>query len=233
MKNALLVLMAMGLVASLGAAPAAQQVTGGDDLVEEKGPFAGTWIHPDANIMRFDKIVVWDAAFQFRDVDKPRNQGTTRGSMMQSTDDLDYPIADESRKKFEEVFVATFVKEFQNSKKFEVVDHAGPGTLIVRGGVLDIVSSVPPTASRSTIFLSSLGEGTFVFEMIDSETGLMQARVAERRRIQADPNAMSPSGIPVNANTVWSEVELWTRSVARDLRQAIDKAKKEAEKEAK
>ena len=60
MKNVLLALMAMGLVASLGAAPAAQEVTGGDDLVEEKGPFQGTWIHPDANIMRFDKIVVWE-----------------------------------------------------------------------------------------------------------------------------------------------------------------------------
>jgi len=233
MKSALLVLATVGLVASLGAAPAAQEVTGGDDLVEEKGPFQGTWIHPDANIMRFDKILVWDAAFQFRDVDEPRNQGTTRGRMMQSADDLDYPIAEESRKKFEEVFVATFVKEFQNSKKFEVVDQAGPGTLIVRGGVLDIVSNVPPTARRSTVFLSSVGEGTFVFEMIDAETGLMQARVAERRRIQADPNAVRASGIPVNANTVWSEVELWTRSVARDLRRELDKAKKRAEKEAK
>ncbi len=61
----------------------------------------------------------------------------------------------------------------------------------------------------------------------------MQARVAERRRIQADPNAVAPSGIPVNANTVWTEVELWTRSVARDFRRELDKAKKEAEKEAK
>ena len=57
------------------------EVTGGDDLVEKKGPFHGTWIHPDANINRFDKIYMWDAVFQFRDVAKPRNEGTTRGRM--------------------------------------------------------------------------------------------------------------------------------------------------------
>ncbi len=186
-KSALVVLMAMGFVTSQGAALAAQQeppvaqVTGGDDLVEEKGPFQGTWIHPDANINRFDKIYMWDAVFQFRDVAKRRNEGTTRGRM-HAESNQEWPIADESRKRFEEVFTETFVKELQNSSKFEVVDKVGPGTLIVRGAVLDIVSNVPATARRSTVFLWSLGQGTDVRLRDDRR----------RDRVDAGPRGRTP-----------------------------------------
>ncbi len=94
------------------------------------------------------------------------------------------------------------VKELGRSKQFEIVDTVGPGTLLIRAAMLDIVSNVPPNVGRlANVHLSSMGEATFVFELIDAETGVIQARTADRRYIQP-PSAMNTvSAAPTNSAT--------------------------------
>jgi hypothetical protein len=95
--------------------------------------------------------------------------------------------------------------------------------------MLDIISTVSrDMLRRGQTHLASVGEGTFVIELIDAETGVMQARVAERRRIQP-PGA---SSIPTAATraTVWTDIEQWARGIAQDFRKELEKAKKNAEK---
>jgi len=123
--------------------PPVARVTGGDALVKEKGRFKETWVHPDARLTRYSTLYLWNEVFQFRDVREKKSLGTT-SSILLSTGSEEYPVTEESREKFKQVFVDTFVEELQRSKRFQVVDEVGPGTLIVRGGVLDIVSRVPP-----------------------------------------------------------------------------------------
>ena len=141
-----------------------------------------------------------------------------------------FPVAEESQKKFEEVFVEVFLKELQRSKEFELANAVGPDTLIVRGGVLDIISKVPPRSRQGNAYLSAVGEGTFIFELIDSESGVMQARIGERRRIQPPGTTPSAFGKPANYATVWADVEQWARGFASDFRRELDKAKEKAEK---
>jgi hypothetical protein len=205
------------------------QVTGGDELVKEKGRFRETWVRPDADITRYDKLHVWNAVFQFRDVGEARGSGTTT-AMLRSSGSEAYPISQESKEKFGQVVTDTFVKELQRSKKFQVVDDVGPGTLLVRGAVLDIVSNVPPSAGRREVYLSAVGEATIVIELIDAQTGVMQARVGERRRIQPPQAAQNAFTKPANAATVWADVQQWARAVASDFRRELDKARKDATK---
>ena len=229
MKNALLMFAAAILIAGVVCAQETSTdkvVTGGDELVQEKGVFAGTWIRPDADITRYTKLYLWESVFQFREGGE-KSTGTTIG--MSRGDTGPYAVTEDSKEKFKEVVVKAVVKELARSKMFEMVGEVGPGTLIVRAAVLDIVSWVPPNASRAgNIHLAAVGEATFVFELIDAETGVIQARVAERRTIQPPGRVNTINAAPTNAASVWNDVERWAREEAQTLRKALEKAKKKA-----
>ena len=231
MKNAAYLLLAAVLVVGVvhgQEESAVPEITGADELVKEKGRFAETWIHPDADITQYSKLYPWHSVFQFREGGKEK-AGTTieasRGNQGR------YAVTDESRAKFEEIVSDTFVKVLGRSKIFEVVDEVGPDTLIVRVAMLDIVSDVPPSRpGAQDTYLSSVGEATFLFELIDSETGVIQARVGERRRIQPRSRMNTVSSRPTNSSTVWAEVKVWADQLAEDFRRALEKAHKKAMK---
>ena len=203
------------------------KVTGSDDLVKEKGPWQGTWVRPDTDFSKYSKLYMWVSLFKFRE-----GGATSRGTTIQMSrgDSGPYAVNEESREKFKQVVSEAVVKELGRSKLFEVTDTVGPGTLLVRGAVLDIVSDVPPHLSGGGIHLSSVGQATMVFELIDAETGVIQARVAERRNIQPDVRMNQVNAAPVNSASVWNDVKQWAGDEARALRKALEKAKKKADK---
>jgi hypothetical protein len=203
-----------------------KEVTGADDLVQEKGPWQGTWIHPGADISKYSKLYMWESLFQFRE-GGAKSAGTTM-QMMRGDSSGPYAVNEESQEKFKEVVSDAITKELGRSKLFEVTDKVGPGTLIVRCAVLDIVSDVPPNLSGGGIHLTSVGQATMVFELIDAESGVIQARVAERRAIQPDVRMNRGNSAPVNSATVWADVERWSRDEAQALRKELEKAKKKA-----
>jgi len=231
MRNAVFFFLVAFLIAGLPfaqEAPPAKEVTGADDLVKEKGQFQETWVRPDADITRYSKLYLWNAVFQFREGGE-KGTGTSIG--MSRGDQGPYAVREEDQERFKQVVGDAVVKELARSKKFEVVDQVGAGTLLVRGAVLDIVSNVPPNVGRSAnIYLAAVGEATIVFELIDAETGVIQARAAERRSIQPPGQLHQVNSAPTNSATVWNDVERWARGEAQVLRQALEKALKKAEK---
>lgn len=234
MKRALLltavVFLAAGVVLAQDDA-SSKEVTGGDDLVKQKSKQWGeVWIHPDADISKFSKLYLWNAIFQFRDVsDNKVNRTTT--SMMRG-DQGYFTISEESREKFKKIVSEVVVKELGRSKQFEIVDQIGPDTLAVRGAVIDIVSTVPTNIGRQgNVHLAYMGEATFYFELIDAETGVIQARVGDRRYIQPPSGMNSVNTAPTNSATVWNDVDMWARDQAMTMRRALDKAAKKAKKE--
>jgi hypothetical protein len=230
MRRTVLILVATTLLGGQGAMAAAQQqppvaeVTGGDDLVKQKGYFRETWVHPDADITRYNKLYFWQAMFQFREGGETRGGGTSLSALRSEGP---YAVAPEARDKFKKIVLDALVEELQRSKQFEVVDTVGPETLILRAGVLDITSDVPPAARHVDAYLSSVGEGTFVVQMIDAKSGVIQATVGERRKIQPPAGAV---GKRATTASVWGDVEQWAHAVAADFRRELDKAKKKAEK---
>ncbi len=231
MKKASYFLLAATLVVGVvhgqeeGAVP---KITGADELVKEKGRFAGTWIRPDADITLYSKLYLWSPVFQFREGGKEKAGTTIEAS--RGNDDH-YAVNDESRAKFEEIVNDTFVEVFGRSKIFELVDEVGPDTLIAAVAMLDIVSDVPPSRpGAQDTYLSAVGEATFLFELIDSETGVIQARFGERQRIQPRSRMRGVSRKPSNSSTVETEVRVWADQLAEDSRRALEKAHKKAMK---
>jgi hypothetical protein len=119
------------------------------------------------------------------------------------------------------------MEEINRGKRFTVVDEIGPGTLILRGAVLDIISRVPPEmAGNSQIYLANVGEATLVMELIDARTGEVQALVSERRAMSSSHGQLNEFSMPTNSATVMREVKIWARNAASKLRVELDKAMK-------
>lgn len=222
-----MVFLAAGIVT---AQDEAKEITGADELVKQKSKlWAEVWVRPDVDISKYDKLYIWQGVYQFRDVSDDQTNRTTT-AMLRGNQEY-FAISDEGRAQFEKIVSETVVKELNRSKQFEIVDVVGPKTLLVRGLILDIVSSVPPNVGRqANVHLSHMGEATFVFELIDAETGVIQARAGDRRYIQPPSQMNQVSSAPTNRSTVWNDVEMWARDQAQTLRKALDKHAKKAKK---
>ena len=230
MKNTALVLLAAILVVGVAyAQETSPAVEEGSEQVKIKGKFAETWVRPDADISQYTKLYPWKAVFQFREGGETKAAKTTAGKLR--GDDGPYVVNEESKQKFEQLVSDAFVKELGRSKIFELVDEVGPDTLLVRAAVLDIVSNVPPSYSGTAdVYLSAVGEASFIFELIDAETGEVQATAGERQRIQPPTRMYDVSSAPANSATIMNDIEVWATTVARDLRKALEKAHKKVSK---
>ena len=229
-RMAILIAVSCLVVGIVSAEDPKEPVTGSEDLVKQKSSqFQELWVNPDADISKYSNLYLWNSIFQFRDVsDKNVNQTTT--AMLRNNQDH-FAVPEDDQEKFKQLVVDVVVKEIARSKQFDVVETVGPGTLLIRAAVFDIVSNVPPNVGRrANVHLSSMGEATFVFELIDAETGVIQVRTADRRYIQP-PSAMNTvNAAPTNSATVWNYVELWAQDQAMTLRRELDKAAKKAKK---
>ena len=200
------------------------------DLAEEglekvRGKFSETWINPRTDFSQYDKLLFGEAQFDFRDVGPAQKY---RGSLRTTSTRNEFGILPEDQEKFKQVVGEAFQKEMARSKKFEIVNEAAPGTLLVEGAVLDIVSNVPPeTIGRSDIYLSTIGTATLVLEIFDATTGEMLGYVEERRKITPPGGDRIDSfSLPTNSVTVWNDVGRWASSAASRFRSALEKAQK-------
>jgi len=228
----LLMLMAATLTAGVAIAQdatPAPKVTGEDELVQTTGRYEATWVRPDVDLSHYTKLLLWKTVFQFRDVGKTPTSVPTSVSLGHM--EGPFSIDDEDKQKFEEIVDEALVKQLARSKEFEVVDQPGPNTLIVRPMMLDIISDVPPSPIGYTnVYLASVGEATIVFELVDAETGTIVARAGERRSIKPQSRMVGVNPAPMTSATVFNDVRRWSYEVARELRVALDKARKKAEK---
>ncbi len=131
-----------------------------------------------------------------------------------------YFIDDKSRAQFEELVGKVFKEEFEKIEKYELVDEPGPDVLMVRGGLLDVTSYVPPDpiGGRSFIYLSSVGEATLVLELRDSETGTILARSVDRRAAETIGGTFTRSNSVTNSAEARRLIRFW----ATRLREGLD-----------
>ena len=79
------------------------------ELEQAKSAFKETWVHPDADFTRFNKLYLWEGQFQFRDVGPARS---TRSTMM-NTRKREFGISEADRLKFEEAVSEAFVPDLR------------------------------------------------------------------------------------------------------------------------
>jgi len=217
------------------AIPAAAQENNPDErplgdtegLVEGKSGFRETWVNPEADFSQYDKIYLWGAIFEYRDVGPAQRTRST----FNTSNKREFGIAPEDRVKFEETVSEVFLKELQKLKSLELTKEIGPDTMILRGGFLDIVSNVPPpSVGRTDVYMATFGEATFIVELIDAETGDILAVASERRKVEQPGGRIDQFTTRTTSVTLNAEVRRWASRAASKLRSEIDKAMKKARK---
>ncbi len=172
------------------------------------------WARPDFDISGYTKIWLVGAGIEYRQV---KNRGRTS---VDRTRGGPYFIDDKSRGQFEELVGKVFKEELEKIEKYELVDGPGPDVLMVRGGLLDVTSYVPPdpVGGRSVVFLSSVGEATLVLELRDSETGTILARSIDRRAAETIGGTFTRSNSVTNSAEARRLIRFW----ATRLREGLD-----------
>ena len=175
--------------------------------------FREAWADPDVDLKQYSKMIIGGAEFEFRAVKK-----STGSTSVRRNSSNEFWMDDKTRAKLVETVTAVFAEELTSVKGFTVTEEKGADTLILIGGLHDIVSRVPPDlVGRGEIYLSSLGEATLVIEARDSLSGETIFRAVDRRAAERMGDMIN-----VNSVTTMSEVRRWARRWATRLREGLE-----------
>jgi len=141
------------------------------------------WAREDIDLTGFTTVIFEGVGFQYRNNSGPYSGRAGAGtSTVRRSGTTEFQLDDATKAIFEEEIGGAFMEEIMRSDVIKVVDEPGPDVLLVRGGLLDVVSRVPPeTVGRSRIFISSIGEATLVLEVVDPASNTVLARAVDRR----------------------------------------------------
>jgi hypothetical protein len=163
----------------------------------QKSVADAAWVKPDLDLTGYTKLMVANAGIAYRKLDPV--------SDFQARSESEFPVLEENKARFEQILKEEFTEELEKVERYEIVTEAGPDVLLLVGGVIDVVSSVPPNLDsasfgRGGVYLQSVGSAVLVVELRDSTSGEVLARAADGRA------AESPFAFEANSVTVWSEV---------------------------
>lgn len=200
------VLTGLGLALGVGAA---SDPEGLDALVPRQGGFETTLMRPGTDLSRYTKIVAEPVELEFRE--KVVEQGAPAlGSMISKRSKHIGTPKRKDVKMTQRAFDEVLHEELGHSSGFELVDKPGPGTLIVRPAVVDIVSrELLEAGHKPDPDKPPIVRGTIVFDLIDAETGAIQSRLSERREVE-DLAGDAPG-------ERFEAISRWARGAAADL----------------
>jgi uncharacterized protein YceK len=174
--------------------------------------FRQAWADPDIDFSRYHRIMPGGAFFEYRAVRKTSSSSARRGSSSE------FYIDDDAREKLKNLTSEIFNEELSKSTRFTVAEAPDQDVLVIRGGLHDIVSNVPPDIiGRGDIYLSSVGEITLILEAVDSMSGEVIFRAVERRALDSHGAAIRSSSV-----TTTAEVRRVLRRWATTLRNGLD-----------
>ena len=139
---------------------------------------ARVWVREGYDLTPYRKVMVIGTGIQYRPVQEL--EGTTEASSRTSF----FPLSEQQKTRLEEVIREEFSRALENLETLELVDEPGPDVLLVRGSFLDVVSRAPPDAGSSEYFLDSVGQATFVVELVDSQSEAVLIRAVDTRAAQ-------------------------------------------------
>jgi hypothetical protein len=191
-------------VNGFGAPKQPRIATGDDEEITHDGLYRvdksvadAVWVKPDLDLTPYTKIMIAPAGVAYRKLDPV--------STFQADRESEFPVQEENKARFEQILKEEFTEELEKLERYEIVTEPGPDVLILVGGVIDVVSFVPPDLDsakygRGGVYLDSVGSAVLVVEVRDSQSGEVLARAADGRA------AESPFAFEANTVTVWSEV---------------------------
>jgi len=175
------------------------------------------WARTDIDLTSYRKVMLDNIGVEYREVSGPMS-GREGTSTSRRSSQTEFQLGPNTRALFEEEISAAFREEMAASEVFEIVEEEGPDVLLIRGGLLDVVSRVPPeTTGRSRVFIDSVGEATLVLEIRNAESKSIYVRALDRRAASTG-NTMRES----NRATNRSEVRRLGRRWGNQLRTGLD-----------
>lgn len=178
------------------------------------GRMDGAWARPDFNVESYSKIMLQGVGVEYRP------GGATRTNSLTMSNDDFYALTPEQKARFEQEMAKAFREELQKGEHFELVDEPGPDVLLIRGGLLDVVSYAPPDPlGNAEIYLSRVGEATLVLEVRDSLSGAILLRAVDRRAAEDSARGFSNSNRVSNT----AEFRRLARTWGRILREGLDR----------
>ena len=170
------------------------------------------WARPDMDISGYDKIILQGVGIQYRP------GGAKRTSRSGAGPDY-YEVTPSQKERLQKVFAEKFRAELAKSERFTIVSEPGPDVLLIKGGLIDVVSYVPPDQAGSyEIFLDRIGEATLILELSDSVSEAIIARVVDRRAAEDVADRFQRSNRATNTAEVRRLAGIW----ARILREQLD-----------
>ena len=181
----------------------------------EGGRMDGAWARPDISVEGYSKIMLEGVGVEYRP------GGSTRRTSAATRPESHYAMTPEQKARFEAEMRDAFIDELGKGEHFEIVEEPGPDVLLIRVGLLDVVSYVPPdpVGGRTEIYLSRVGEATLVLEIRESESGATLIRAVDRRAAEDVARGFS------NSNRVSNKAEArrLARTWGRILREGLDR----------
>lgn len=162
------------------------------------------WARTDIDLTSYSKIMFEGVGIEFRPVDGPYSGRAGMGQGSRATSSRSVFQLDEATKELvREEISGAFVEEMAASDVYEVVEEPGPDVLLLRAGLLDVISRVPPeTIGRSSVWLDSVGEATLVMELRDATSNAILVRAVDRRA------AERPAGSTIQSSTVSNRADV-------------------------
>ena len=150
------------------------------------------YINPEADFSVFQRVAILDPFVSFRSNWK-RDQNRSRSRNLR-TGDVDRIKADVANL-FRDVFI-----ERLEAAGFEIVNNAGEDVLVLRPAIIDLDITAPDTrrAGRSRTYTASTGAATIFIELIDSISGDVIGRAADRRSARRGGGMMTWSNRVTN-----------------------------------
>ncbi len=225
MNNRLLTVIMLAAAALAGCSATPTFQTGEDAEVTFDGltRMEGTvmdivWARTDIDLTAYSKIKLEGLGVEYRDVDGPYSGRAGTSSMRTRSDVTEFQLDAETRATFEEEIGSAFQAELARSNVFEIVTEAGPDVLLIRGGLLDVVSRVPPDPMGNTqIFIDSVGEATLILEIRGSLSNTIYVRAVDGRAASSTFQMQLS-----NRATNRAEIRRLGRHWGQLLRQALD-----------
>ena len=180
-----ILLILLGAVLSGCAATSPGVATQGEPSHDGLLPLEGTraqrvWVRPGFDLSGYTKVMLKGAGIQYRPVKPTASNSTVRGSQ------TEFALSEKSKADLERLITEEFDKALDKLTRFEEVKAPGPDVLLVRGAFLDVVSRVPPDRpGRTQYYLDSVGQATFMVELIDSQSDAVLLRAVDTRAAQS------------------------------------------------
>jgi hypothetical protein len=183
----------------------------------EKSVMDAAWVKPDFDLTPYTKLMIANAGVAYKKLDPV--------SEFQARSETEFAVQEENKARFEQILKEEFTEELEKIERYEIVTQPGPDVLLLVGGVIDVLSRVPPDIDsarfgRGGVYLQSVGEATLVVELRDSLSGEVLARAADRRA------AESPFAFEANTVTVWAEVRRLAQTWASLLVKRLEEIEK-------